>query len=201
MISALHINYIGRQSMRRLKLAFFIILTTLLVNGNAYALMISGPIDYTTSGLVGTADAGTGAVNVSEEAIWAQQILDLAANTKVTILGVNYRTHDTDDYTGVINASDYTKDDSENNHIAAGWEYLMAKYDGQNAGYVMYYLGGDEAWIPSFSDDIWVNGQNNGYQLSHWTAFNSMAVPEPSIIALFAAGLFGLGFARRRMRS
>ncbi len=26
-------------------------------------------------------------------------------------------------------------------------------------------------------------------------------VPEPSIIALFAAGLFGLGFARRRMRS
>lgn len=27
------------------------------------------------------------------------------------------------------------------------------------------------------------------------------AVPEPSIIALFAAGLFGLGLARRRMRS
>ncbi|RLA40779.1 MAG: hypothetical protein DRR06_16965 [Gammaproteobacteria bacterium] len=26
-------------------------------------------------------------------------------------------------------------------------------------------------------------------------------VPEPSIIALFAAGLFGIGFARRRMRS
>jgi hypothetical protein len=30
---------------------------------------------------------------------------------------------------------------------------------------------------------------------------NGGTVPEPSIIALFAAGLFGLGFARRRMRS
>lgn len=29
----------------------------------------------------------------------------------------------------------------------------------------------------------------------------SNKVPEPSIIALFAAGLFGLGFARRRMRT
>ena len=29
----------------------------------------------------------------------------------------------------------------------------------------------------------------------------SAKVPEPSIIALFASGLFGLGFARRRMRS
>jgi len=28
--------------------------------------------------------------------------------------------------------------------------------------------------------------------------YDSAAVPEPSIIALFAAGLFGLGFARRR---
>ena len=28
-----------------------------------------------------------------------------------------------------------------------------------------------------------------------------VGVPEPSIIALFAAGLFGIGFARRRMRS
>lgn len=31
--------------------------------------------------------------------------------------------------------------------------------------------------------------------------YTEAQVPEPSIIALFAAGLFGLGFARRRMRS
>jgi hypothetical protein len=32
-------------------------------------------------------------------------------------------------------------------------------------------------------------------------ALNSESVPEPSIIALFAVGLFGLGFARRRTHS
>ena len=31
-----------------------------------------------------------------------------------------------------------------------------------------------------------------------WEITTSESVPEPSIIALFAAGLFGLGFARRR---
>jgi hypothetical protein len=38
----------------------------------------------------------------------------------------------------------------------------------------------------------------------NWHAFtfgSAATVPEPSIIALFAAGLFGVGFARRRKNS
>jgi hypothetical protein len=51
-----------------------------------------------------------------------------------------------------------------------------------------------------------------GSRNSNWNVYGSFAqtfsldltaqsVPEPSIIALFAAGLFGLGFARRKVRS
>lgn len=38
----------------------------------------------------------------------------------------------------------------------------------------------------------------DGHYIDNWSM--SIDVPEPSIIALFAAGLFGLGFARRRKR-
>jgi hypothetical protein len=41
------------------------------------------------------------------------------------------------------------------------------------------------------------HGGGTGYAILV-DATDSVAVPEPSIIALFAAGLFGLGFARRR---
>ena len=165
---------------------------------NVNAGIISGPIDYTTSGLVGTADAGTGAVNPNEEAVWAQYLLDMTFNTSSTSSGVDYVTSITTEYSGTIDALDYTKDESQSGWIESGWEWVMAKYDGQNAGYVMYYLGGEAMTIPEYSDSIWMNNQDNGYQLSHWTTFNSTSVPEPTIIALFAVGLFSIGFARRR---
>lgn len=184
-----------------IKLTNVIAVVLFLCSVSANAAIISGPIDYTTSGLVGTADAGTGKVAPDVEAIWAQQLLDLSAGILApgtTIDGVTYRTHDTDDYIGIIDSLDYTKDESQSGMVEAGWEWLMAKYDGQNAGYVMYYLGGEATTIPELSDNIWMNGQDEGYQLSHWTAFNSVSVPEPSIIALFAVGFLGMGFAYRR---
>lgn len=42
------------------------------------------------------------------------------------------------------------------------------------------------------------NGDDTEYAIDNVSV---AAVPEPSIIALFGAGLFGLGFARRRKRS
>ncbi len=43
----------------------------------------------------------------------------------------------------------------------------------------------------------WMNFTGTDSKIRFSTAY-SIAVPEPSIIALFAAGLFGIGFARRR---
>lgn len=40
------------------------------------------------------------------------------------------------------------------------------------------------------------NANTNGYVIAD--AFRFISVPEPSILALFGAGLFGLGLARRR---
>jgi hypothetical protein len=71
------------------------------------------------------------------------------------------------------------------------------------AGMLSDFNGLDIAgtWSLSISDPSCCAGE--GDQLIGWQLYGTAAsaVPEPSIIALFAAGLFGIGFARRRMRS
>ncbi|MFT6909062.1 MAG: hypothetical protein ACJAS1_005769 [Oleiphilaceae bacterium] len=59
-----------------------------------------------------------------------------------------------------------------------------------------------------YGDGLYGDNGNGGQDLSAYVfdhyvpavnfAFVSVAVPEPTIIALFALGLFGIGFARRR---
>jgi len=49
-----------------------------------------------------------------------------------------------------------------------------------------------------FGASAWLS-VNGGDKSTHWDLnMDLVAVPEPSIIALFGLGLFGLGFARRR---
>ena len=164
-------EHIGIMKYLKLAVAIFSVCT---MGSNAYAVVIDIPIDYTTDNLVGTADPGAAAANIANELIWANQILALAAGTTATILSVDYRTHDTDEYAGVLTDLGAFQDDSGSNSVDAGWDYVLGKYDGQNAGYVLFFLGGEASTIPLFSDDIWVNGANEGYQLSHWTVFSGV---------------------------
>ena len=160
--------------MNNLKLAITL-LSACAIGSNAYAdVIISTPVDYTSANLVGTADPGVAGANIANELIWANQILALAAGTTATILSVSYRTHDTDDYAGILTADDAFQDDSGGSTVDAGYNYVMGKYNGKNAGYILIYLGGQAGTIPLLSDDIWVNGQNQGYQLSHWTVFGKV---------------------------
>ena len=78
---------------------------------------------------------------------------------------------------------------------------MLAKHDGQNAGFVLYFLGGAASTIPGFSDDIWVNGQNEGYQLSHYTRFGGGTnLSEPATLGLMMIGMMGVGASRIRRR-
>ena len=81
------------------------------------------------------------------------------------------------------------------------YEYVLGKYDGQNAGWVLFNMaayGGDS--IPEFSDDLWTNRAGEGYQLSNVTVFGAAPVPEPGTIVLMGLGLVGLaGMGRKRL--
>jgi hypothetical protein len=197
----------GSIDVHRLK-TIIAIFSTCLMSSSAFALAISSPINYLTPNLVGTAAPGTAASKIANELIWANQILALFAGTTTTILettgSVDYRTHDTDEYSGVLTSIGAYQAGSGSTSIAAGAQYVLGKYAGKNAGYVLYFLGGAASTIPLLSNDIWVNRQNQGYQLSHYTAFGRTPPPtslsEPGTLGLLGVGLFGWVVMRRFKR-
>jgi hypothetical protein len=91
------------------------------------------------------------------------------------------------------------KDASGNMNVAAGYEYLIAKYDGPNGGAVVFYLGGKAFTLPATSFDIWTNTTGQGYGLSGWLEFNTYVnstsvVDGGSTVAMLGSVLFALGF-------
>jgi hypothetical protein len=85
-------------------------------------------------------------------------------------------------------------------NTGSGFEYVLAKYDGPS---------GAAFSLPTDSPTIWLNGQQNGYGLSHWTGFNpgpgtgpgsGPGVPDAgSTLALIRLAVTGLDLLRRRL--
>jgi hypothetical protein len=75
-------------------------------------------------------------------------------------------------------------------------EYWFNVSKANTPGFGIYATGGECSSIASITIDPLLWGFGN-FSINQDSC--SAKVPEPSVIALFVAGLFGLGFARRRM--
>jgi hypothetical protein len=176
------------------------LLVAVMLGGSltASALTINDP------GVVGTVQGWDGD-NANEEYYRAQKLLDMGANATETWVNPAdgddkarlYATSSTD-YAGTLLG--FGQDLGAGMSIAAGWEYVMVKYDGKNAGYVLFYLGGAAGEVPAYSASIWLNTEGQGYKISHATGFNPVSVPDGGLtLGLLGMALGVMGFLKRKM--
>lgn len=175
----------------------------LATNASA-TLTIDYPMEYSSPGIVGTVEGFAGDNPGSDAAVFAQKLLNVTGlSTTWNDSGDSYRQYVTSsvyDYSGTILGAGIKTDVLDNKdggaiYIAGGWDFAIAKYDGKNAGWVMFALGGQDAWIPRFSHSFWgVDGDQ--YQVSNFTVFNP--IPEPT--TMIAGALLLLPFGASTVR-
>lgn len=163
----------------------------------AYALVLDDP------GVVGTIEAGTQNSSIANEVQWANFLLDMGADEFQTTDGnnppdgktENYQTSLTD-YNGFLTGGTQVQNSTD----VSGYEWVLAKYDGPLAGYVLFNVPGlGGTTIPQLSHSIW--GGPGQYDLSHFTGFGSTSVPDGgATLMLLGGALVGLETLRRRFR-
>ncbi len=164
----------------------------------------AGPIDYATPGVVGTLDGKLGNSNPSTELTIAQEILDLVGLGAFSpVIGTSqyYRASTDFDYSATL--SNPLQSLPNAFVVPSGFRYVLAKYDGENAGYVLFHLptfGSNE--LPQYPANFWTT-QPDKWAISHFTTFNTTfdiaSVPDGgSTVALLGSALFAVGYLRRR---
>lgn len=175
------------------------------------------PLTYNSLGVVGTID-GVISGGVGEELTRAQALLDMLTNTSTNDLGAlscngasdNFsdsfcrKTNTTFNYSGTLTnlLGDSAKiENPQGSQLTViGFQYVLAKYDGSNAGYVLFYLPDFGNTIPTNPDNFWTTTAQ--YSISHLTRFNgATTVPDGgATLGLLGLGLMGLSYVRRRLR-
>lgn len=181
-------------------------LAVLFASIHAHAITIND------TGVVGIfIQNGSENANVDNVTNWANYLLSLGADTSDTFDANGDGT--TEDYqTSSVDYNGFVSDGIRTNGATAdvsSYEWVVGKYDGLNAGYVMFnvsdYLGTySGSTIPEYSFSIW--GENDSqYQLSNITGYGTNPSPTPTptpdsgaTIALMGIALAGLGFLKRR---
>jgi hypothetical protein len=184
-----------------------------LLSAPAYALSL------TTDGVVGAIDAGTQSSNPENEAAWASYLLFLGASADVVVDAPGacatcpdddssdterYRTSTTDYAFEVLSGGVQTGTGDGGDDIdlsGSTAKYVLAKYDGKNAGYVLFAVADLENGIlPGISSPLW--GTGDQYAISHYTSFGGGTnVPDGgTTLTLLGLALAGLGAIRRAQK-
>ena len=156
------------------------------------------------SGVVGTIDAENQNASLTNVTDWANHLLGMDDNASKTIDGNSspdgvteiYQTSNTN-YDGTVSGGIRI---NESTPDVSSYEWVVAKYNGQNAGYVMFNVN-DATTIPEYSYSIWGNDEEQ-YQLSNITGYGTsdsdLPVPDSgATVALMGIALAGLGFLKR----
>jgi len=174
----------------------------LAFGSSAYASTIT----LSTAGVVGIIDfnGGTDNNNPTTRQAYANHLLGMTAGTTdpspVPVPDTNvtvYRTSTTE-YSGTVPLADTVLG---TNVIPSGWQYVLAKYDGPNGGYVLISLS---SWVgttipATAGTPYWDGGVNQEYGLSGYTLYNF--VPDGgSAVMLLGAALMGLAGFRRMLK-
>jgi VPDSG-CTERM motif len=166
------------------------------ISSNASAL----PLSYSTPGVVGTLDGKIGNSNPSTELIIAQHILELIGlGTTSLAVGTQYYKNSTaSDYSAIL--SNPVQSSPHAREVPLGIDYVLAKYNGKNAGYVLFHLPDfGTHTLPRYPANLWTTDATK-WEISHFTQFDSVSVPDGgTTVAMLTAALCGLGLLRRRL--
>ena len=182
-------------------------------SSSAAALTIN---DVGVAGVMeGQVDAGPGNIN---EATIANEILGMGANQNKLVvipIGVNciggqnnqspcqYFTG-ANNYNGTVaNGIQQTTNVTVLTPEALASEFILVKFDGPNAGYVLFntaaWLGAGNTALPADGSGI-LNWGAEASGTSHYTYFGTRTVPDGGAsVLLLGAALSGVGILRRRL--
>jgi hypothetical protein len=197
----------AKQNVTKMRKPFIVaagMALAMAVSSSAFALAI---IDV---GVVGVADGVAGDNPGNDADDIAQAILDIVgASTTTTCFSPGRECQTgTVDYTDTIitvlgGKTNVPDDGSDPIVIPSGYQYAIAKYDGQSAGWVLFDLtlydsGSYE--LPANSFSIWGKDEES-YRMSSFTVFNPISVPDGgSTAVLLGAALLALGAVGRRFK-
>jgi hypothetical protein len=173
---------------------------SLLILFSASAPIFAGPLYYDTEGVVGTV-SGLAATTPSIEAGFAQFLLDMTVGSVPVVIDERTYTVSSNEYSGII--GDSKKIDVSGTSavtIEDGWQYVLAKYDGKNGGYVLFNIEDFGNVLPQYSYTFWGKTPEQ-YAISHYTLYKASTVPDGGLtVLLLGIGVGGAALFSRKFR-